>query len=52
VLQDGREIREGEHVESGGGEYAFEVDAMTHCRGNGLFMLNRTDEIGIRRSGG
>jgi hypothetical protein len=51
VLQDGREIREDDHVESSGGEYAFEVDAMTHCRGNSLFMLNWTDEIVIRPAG-
>jgi hypothetical protein len=50
VLEDGREIREGDSVEGAGGEYAFEVDAMGHCpSGDANFtMLNWAEDIVIR----
>ena len=53
VLEDGREIEEGDYVEGGGGEYGFDVDAMEHCLGDGVgpSMLNWDDDIAIDESG-
>jgi hypothetical protein len=52
VLADGREIREGDRIEAGGGGYAFDIDAMNHCLSDdvGRDMLNWDEDIVVRPS--